>query len=256
MRSLRLTILGSGTSHGVPMIGCDCPTCLSDDPRDQRTRPSALFTIDDQNVLIDTGPELRLQAIRAGLHTLAAVLYTHHHADHVTGLDDLRVFNQWQREPLQVYASQATLTRLEAMFAYAFEDDPDYPSAKPNLVTHLIDGPFEVAGETVTPVPLLHGKLPVLGFRIGDVAYCTDCSEIPEASFDLLRDLDVLILDGLRHTPHPTHFTVAQAVEAAGRIRARRTCLTHIAHQLKHAETCDALPAGITLAYDGLVIET
>lgn len=253
--NIRLTILGSGTSHGVPMIGCDCATCLSDDPRDKRTRPSAFFTIDEQNILIDTSPELRLQAIRSGLHSVAAVLYTHHHADHVTGLDDLRVFNQWQRQALHVHATETTLARLASMFAYAFEDDPDYPSAKPTLLTHEIDGPFEVAGVTVTPVPLLHGKLPVLGFRIGDVAYCTDCSEIPESSFPLLRGLDVLILDGLRHTPHPTHFTVAQAIEAAGRIGAGRTYLTHIAHQLRHEETCRELPDGITLAYDGLVIE-
>ncbi len=253
--SVRLTVLGSGTSHGIPMIGCDCAVCRSDDPRDRRTRPSVVFSFDDRHVLVDTGPELRLQALAAGLRHVDAVLYTHHHADHIVGLDDLRRFNALARAPLPVHGSAATLRGLRAMFPYAFREDPDYPSSKPNLVPVEIDGEFELFGRRVVPIPLLHGTMPVLGFRIGDVAYCTDCSAIPPESWKLLEGLQVLILDGLRRRPHPTHFNITQAVEVAGRIGARRTYFTHIAHELGHRQTNAELPDGMELAYDGLVIE-
>lgn len=253
--SLAITILGSGTSHGVPMIGCDCPVCTSDDPRDRRTRCSAVFSFDDRHILVDTAPELRLQAVACGVRRVDAVLYTHHHADHVVGLDDLRRFNWLAGGVLPVYGSDATLTRVEQMFPYAFFEDPEYPSAKPQLAATRVSAPFELFGRTVTPIPYLHGPLPVIGFRIGSIAYCPDCSLMPEDARPLLRDLDVLVLDALRRRPHPTHFNLDQAVEEARRIGAQRTYFTHIAHELRHAETNAELPRGMQLAHDGLVVQ-
>jgi len=253
--AIRLVILGSGTSHGVPMIGCDCRVCRSPDARDRRTRCSAVFQYDGYTILIDTSPELRLQCLAAGVTRVDAILLTHHHADHVVGLDDVRIFNQRQRGAIRVLGQAETLERVREMFPYAFRDDPDYPSAKPRLRAEPIDGPFELCGRRVTPIPMLHGRMPVLGFRVGGVAYCTDCSHIPVGSLRLLGDLDVLVLDGLRRRPHPTHFNLEQAVEMARRIGARRTYFTHIAHELMHAETNAELPEGMELAYDGLVCE-
>ncbi|TWT44096.1 Phosphoribosyl 1,2-cyclic phosphodiesterase [Phycisphaerae bacterium RAS1] len=250
---LRLTILGSGTSHGIPMIGCDCGVCTSPDSRDRRTRTSALFSFDDRHILIDTSPELRLQCRACDVRTVHAVLFTHHHADHVVGLDDVRRFNWINRAPLDIHADARTLARLEQMFGYAFHDDPEYLSAKPQLVPHEITGPFELFGRTITPIPYMHGPLPVLGFRVGDMAYCPDCNFIPDESRGLLRGLRVLVLDALRRRPHPTHFNLEQAVEEARRIGADRTYFIHIAHELGHAETNAMLPAGMELAYDGLV---
>lgn len=254
--SVRLTILGSGTSHGVPMIGCDCDVCTSDDPRDRRTRASALFSFDGHHVLIDTGPELRLQCLAHRVTRVNAILYTHHHADHVVGLDDVRRFNWLQGEAITIYGAPATLARLRTMFEYAFVHEPDYPSAKPDLETIAVDSPFELLGRRIIPIPYQHGRVSVLGYRVGDIAYCSDCSFIPDDSMNLLRDLDVLILGALRRRPHPTHFNLEQAVQWAGRIGARRTYFTHIAHELPHAVTNAELPEGMELAYDGLVCES
>lgn len=253
---LRLTILGSGTSHGIPMIACACAVCTSPDQRDRRTRTSAVFSYDGYHVLVDTSPELRLQCVAWRITRVDALLYTHAHADHVVGLDDVRRFNDQLDAPLDVYGSAATLVRVEAMFGYAFADDPDYPSAKPSLRPRAVTGPFELLGRPVTPIPYRHGPTDVLGFRIGRIAYCPDCNFIPEESRALLADLDVLVLDALRRRPHATHFNLAQAVEEARRIGARRTYFTHIAHELGHAQTNAELPAGMELAYDGLVCES
>ncbi len=252
---VRVTILGSGTSHGVPMIGCDCPVCTSADPRDRRTRPSVCVEYGEHVFLVDTSPELRLQCVANGVRRVDAILFTHHHADHIAGLDDLRRFNDLMGRTLTCYGLPQTLEVIRRWFHYAFEHDPDYPSQKPSLRLEPLDGnPFEVAGRTIVPVPLMHGPLRVLGYRFKNTAYCTDCNFIPLESLDRLRGLDVLILDGLRRKPHPTHFNLDQAVEMAGRIGARQTWFTHIAHALKHAETDALLPAGMALAYDGLVI--
>lgn len=251
---MTVTVLGSGTSHGVPMIACDCPVCASDDPHDKRTRPSITISYDAATLLIDTAPELRLQCLANRVRRVSAVLYTHHHIDHVAGLDDLRRFNWVQRQVLPCYGMPATLDRLRSMFAYVFEDDPNYPSAKPQISLHTIDGPFEVGGRVVTPIPLLHGTMPVLGFRVGGFAYCTDVSEIPRESWALLEGLDTLILDCLRRRAHPTHFNLEQAVDHARRIGAGRTFFTHIAHELPHGETNRELPDGMALAFDGQVI--
>jgi len=237
------------------MIGCDCPVCTSDDPRDRRTRTSVLVEVGGKNLLIDTGPELRLQCVACGISRVDAVLYTHAHADHVVGLDDLRQFNHLQKAVLTCYANRQTMAVLKRMFHYAFEDTPDYPSAKPRLKLAELDGVTEIAGVAVTPVPLMHGELAILGFRFGRFAYCTDCSAIPDTSMALLEGLDVLVLTGLRHRPHPTHLNITQAVEMAGRIGAQQTYFTHIAHELGHEATNAALPANMALAYDGQVIE-
>jgi phosphoribosyl 1,2-cyclic phosphate phosphodiesterase len=252
---IRVIILGSGTSHGIPMIGCVCPVCTSNDPHDRRTRPSIVVDHGDRIFLIDTAPELRLQCVACGIRRIDAVLFTHHHADHVTGLDDLRRFNWLTQAPLPCYGRADTLAVIRRMFLYAFENDPTYPSHKPDL--HLIpveDHPLEVFGRTILPIPLLHGPLPILGYRFGRVAYCTDCNAIPPRSLELLRDLDVLILDALRRRPHPTHFNLEQAVAAAHGIGARRTLFTHIAHELHHATVNAELPAGMELAYDGQIL--
>ena len=235
------------------MIGCDCPVCTSDDPHDRRTRVSVVFHYNDRNVLVDCGPELRLQCVANRIDRAHAVLITHHHADHIVGIDDLRRFNWLQDGLITLYGAERTLSQVRDMFAYCFVDDPDYPSAKPRLRTKPVDGPFELFGREVIPVPYLHGQLPVLGYRIGRIAYCTDCSLIPDTSRELLRGLDVLVLGALRRRPHPTHFNIEQAVEEARRIGAKRTYFTHIAHELAHEQTNAELPEGMELAFDGLV---
>ncbi len=251
MSSIEVVILGSGTSHGVPMIGCKCAVCLSDDPRDHRTRPSIWIRTDQQAILIDTTPELRLQCLANGIDRVDAVLYTHHHADHVAGLDDLRRFNHLMHATISCHATEQTIASLRRMFSYAFEPGGDDPTSRPRLELCAIDhSPFTIGSATVTPIPLFHGEMPILGFRIGKMAYCTDCSRIPDASYPLLEGLDLLVLDALRRRPHPTHFNIEQAVDEAQRIGAKQTLFTHIAHALGHAETNAELPQGIALAHD------
>jgi len=253
--NVEVVFLGTGTSHGVPMIGCDCDVCRSDDPRDHRTRPSIVVRFGGRSVLVDTAPELRLQCLRSEVRSIDAVLFTHAHADHVTGMDDLRRFNWLGGGPLDCYASVPTLKSIQNMFAYIFHDDPEYPSYKPSLnLLPIHDDPVVLFGYPVIPLPLQHGPLPVLGFRFGPLAYCTDCNEVTDAALERMSDLDLLILDGLRKRPHPTHFNLEQAVEMAGRIGARRTLFTHIAHELGHARTNAELPDGMDLAYDGQIV--
>ena len=252
---MRVTLLGTGTSHGIPMIGCDCAVCRSDDPRDRRTRTSAWVEAGAARVLIDVSPELRLQCVANDVRRVTAVLLTHAHADHVAGLDDLRRFNDLQKQPLTVYGPADAVGRVTTMFGYAFRDDPAYPSTKPRLRAAAVEGPFDPGGCLVTPLPLRHGQQTIFGYRIGGFAYCTDCSGIPDATRPLLGGIDLLVLGALRHTPHPTHFTLAQAVDAATQIGARQTLFTHIAHELQHAPTNAGLPPGMALAFDGQTIE-
>lgn len=251
---MKLTFLGTGTSHGIPMIACDCRVCTSADPRDKRTRSSVLVEYDGRSVLIDTPPEFRLQCVANRVCRVDAVLFTHAHADHVTGMDDLRRFNDILRAALPVHGNKETLEHLQRMFGYAFGHNPHYVSAKPTLQPMQVDGPFDLFGRKVIPIELPHGPACVLGYRIGRFAYCTDCSDIPSAAQDMLRDLDVLVLDALRISPHPTHLNLEQAIDWAGRIGARRTLFTHIAHEILHAEIQPTLPAGMELAYDGMVV--
>jgi phosphoribosyl 1,2-cyclic phosphate phosphodiesterase len=247
-----LLFLGTGTSAGIPMIGCHCPVCTSPDPHDKRTRPSAVISYGDTRVLIDTTPELRLQCVANDVHRIDAVVFTHGHADHVMGLDDCRRFNIVKGGPLDVWADETTQELLGRCFGYAFrEPTAEQKVFRPHLVSRPITGPFDIGGVTWTPIPLMHGDLPVLGFRVGRLAYCTDVSLIPEPSYALLRDLDVLVLDALQRKRHITHFSLEQAVIEAEKIGAKLTLFTHIAHGLAHAETNAGLPEQIRLAYDG-----
>jgi len=251
---MRVTFLGSGTSTGVPVIGCACAVCRSDDPRDRRLRPSIRIEWPGASVLVDTATDLRAQALVHGIGRVDAVLYTHAHADHVLGLDELRTFNWRQRGAIPVYGSRATLADLSRTFWYVFEQ-VEVGGGKPAVTPHEVFGPFEILGRRVVPVPVLHGSLPILGYRIGGLAYLTDASLIPESSYPLLRDLDTLVLAAPRERPHPTHMHLARALEEARRVSARRTFLTHIGHDLLHARVSAGLPEGVELAYDGLVLE-
>jgi phosphoribosyl 1,2-cyclic phosphate phosphodiesterase len=249
---VELLLLGTGTSAGVPMIGCHCEVCTSKDPRDHRDRPSAVISYDGMNILIDTTPEMRLQCIRHRIDRIEAVVYTHAHADHIMGMDDLRRFNVTKGGAIDIWADAPTHEALGKCFYYAFEQPPQQMKIfRPILHKRFIEGPFEIAGRTWTPIPLVHGEQPVLGFRVGHLAYCTDVSLIPESSFDLLRGLDVLVLDALQPKPHYTHFSLSQAVEAAARIGAKLTLFTHIAHTLPHEATNASLPGNMRLGYDG-----
>ncbi|MFI5177068.1 MAG: MBL fold metallo-hydrolase [Vicinamibacterales bacterium] len=252
---MRVVFLGTGTSHGVPMIGCDCDVCRSTDPRDKRTRPSVYLELDDGGrVLVDTTPDLRTQALRHDLRQLDAIFFTHAHADHVMGLDDVRRFNMINRAPVPIYADARTLADVERTFAYIFDPRTAKGGGVPDVRLWRIGGRFCFGRQEVTPVPVRHGPRTILGFRIGGFAYLTDCNDIPAASLAELGGLHTLVLDALRHRPHPTHFTLEQAVVVARRIGAGQTYFTHIAHDLPHAETCAALPAGMALAYDGLTL--
>jgi len=252
---MKVTILGSGTSHGVPMIGCRCAVCTSTNPRNRRTRASALLEFDGRNVLIDTSIDLRFQALAAGLDRVDSILFTHQHADHICGFDDVRRFCSLQRTCIPCYGNAATVKHVQRVFDYALtsaeKDFFDVPVAS----FTAIDGPVELFGRRVTPVPLVHGRWPCFGYRLGDFAYCTDVKEIPPASLELLRGLDTLVLGALRHRPHPTHFTVEQALAVVAELKPRRALLTHIAHDLEHEATNAALPEGMELAYDGLEFE-
>ncbi len=262
---MRITVLGSGTSHGVPSIGCDCAVCRSSDPKDRRTRPSILIELDEEaptifgravrSILVDTSTDLRAQALANDVRRVDAILFTHSHADHIFGLDDVRRYNQMQQAAIPCYADRDTLANLKRMFAYVFEPPRQKGGGIPQLVIFRIAGPFMLGGVEIVPVPLMHGALPVLGFRIGTFAYLTDCNAIPDASWPLLAGVRTVILDALRHRPHSTHFSVAEAIDIAARLGAERTYFTHICHDLAHADTNAHLPPGVELAYDGLVLE-
>ena len=238
------------------MIGCDCAVCRSEDPRDKRMRPSILIELDSGlTLLVDTTPDLRMQALAHRLRRLDALLFTHSHFDHIAGLDETRRFNVLMGTPLPVFGDGPTLEDLARVFSYAFERGKPRGGGVPDLRLWTIGGPFCIAELEIVPVPIYHGTRTILGYRFGGLAYLTDCSGIPDASLALLRDLDTLVLDALRRRPHPTHFNLDQAVAMASRIGARQTLFTHIAHELGHADTCAALPAGMALAYDGLGLE-
>lgn len=256
--SLWVTVLGSGTSMGVPTLGCQCRVCRSSDPRDNRTRPSLLLSRAGHNVVIDTTPDFRFQALRADVNRLDAVIFTHGHADHILGFDDIRPFNIRQKAHLPVYASAETLVTLQRTFAYVFDGAPAI-STIPQVTLHAIAGPFDLLGTQIVPVPALHGDMSVFGFRFGRAAYLTDFSSIHDSSKELLRNLDDLILDALRDTPHPMHQTVEQALALVTELAPGRAWFTHIAHDLPHEETNVRLRSRgfphVQLAYDGLSFE-
>lgn len=238
------------------MIGCECATCRSTDPRDKRLRPSVYVDVPGRaRILVDAATDLRQQALTFGVTRVDAVLFTHAHADHILGVDELRRFNALQGGSIPCWADALTWENLRRTFFYVFDGMPRQGGGIPQLEPRVIDGPFEVAGVRVVPVPVLHGRLPILGFRFGTFAYLTDCSAIPESSWALIAGVETLVIDALRHKPHPTHFTVAEAVGIVERLAPRRAYFTHMAHDLAHAETCARLPRGVELAYDGLVLD-
>jgi phosphoribosyl 1,2-cyclic phosphate phosphodiesterase len=249
-----LTVLGSGTSMGVPTIGCTCKVCTSPDPRDRRTRPSILVQYGDKSVLIDTTPDFRQQAIREGLRYLDAVLYTHAHADHILGLDDLRPLTFWRAGKIPLYAFDPVAKRLEHMFSYFFNGEYKY-GGKADVELHRINGPVEIHGAVFDPIPVMHGDEEIHGFRFGSAAYVTDFSEIPESSLGRLEKLDLLFLDALRRRPHPTHSTLQNSLKLVERLKPRRAFFTHISHDLSHEETNRSLPDNVRLAHDGLKLE-
>ena len=251
--AIRVTMLGSGTSTGVPVINCPCKVCTSDDPRNRRWRPGLKLEIGNSVVLVDTPTDLREQALRFGVPRVDAVLFTHAHADHVFGLDDVRIFNFRQRMAIPCYGSDLTLQTIRRMFAYVFEET-QAGGGKPQLDLIGIREPFRLLGHEIVPVPVWHGDLEVFGYRLGSFAYATDCNRIPEESFPLLAGVETLILDALRFRPHSTHFSVDEAVAVAERIGARRTILTHLAHEIDYGDP-SMLPAGVEFGYDGLAFE-
>ena len=256
---MRLTFLGTGTSFGVPQIGCDCAVCRSTDPRDKRTRSGAVLEAGGSTILIDTPPELRLQLIAGGFSRVDAVLYTHEHADHLNGIDDLRIFSVRRRQPLPIYGPGETLERLRTSFNYIFDDavQPFEGTSKPSLSLHETqpDQMIDVAGVKVLPLAFQHGHLRVFGYRFGDLAYITDVKEIPPAERERLQGLEVLALNALWWRPHPTHLSISEAIETAQALGARRTYLTHLTHETGHSQLETQLPAGVFPAYDGLTVE-
>jgi len=250
--AVTLTILGSGTSTGVPVVGCSCPVCTSGAERNKRTRCSALLSWNGYNVLIDTSPDLRQQSLLNNIQQIDAVLYTHSHADHVHGIDDLRVFNIKDDGALPVYGSAAVIERLTRCFGYVFSWKNK--GFCPRLQSIIIDGPITLFGRQVIPVELLHGGSQVFGYRLGGIAYLTDCMDLAPQSWAQLQNLQVLVIDGLRFRDHPTHFTIAQAVAVAQRLCAQRVVLTHLSHDVDYELHSTQLPENVEFAYDGLTI--
>jgi len=254
---MRIRFLGTGTSHGIPVIGCACAVCTSENPKNTRYRSSILVQTSQGTVVVDTTPEFRLQALAAGLVNLDAVLYTHAHADHIFGLDDVRIFNWRTKQSMPVFGTAATLSELRERFPYIFMETAQQGGGKPSLDLRPVDGPFEVAGLHVTPLEVMHGVLPVTAFRFRDLesdasfAYATDCNAILPETMAQLRGLDLLILDALSKGRHPTHFSLEQATEVAQELRPKTTLFTHMSHSLEHEASNATLPPGMALAYDG-----
>jgi phosphoribosyl 1,2-cyclic phosphate phosphodiesterase len=251
-----ITFLGTGTSNGIPVIGCGCHVCRSSDPRDRRTRTSALVRYGDRAILIDAATELRAQSLAHDIRHVDAILVTHAHADHIGGLDDLRRFNELQQQRIPLYTDPNTANVLRERFAYTFNEVFPFYGGKPDLDLHEVDGPFDLFGQEVIPIPVMHGRLPILGYRFGDLAYVTDAKDIPESSRELLRDLDVLVLNGLRPRPHATHLGFFEAVEIIEDLRPRLAYLIHLSHETSHIEAESMLPDGVNVAWDGLTVTT
>lgn len=255
---MKVRILGCGTSTGVPVIGCTCSACSSTHPGNKRTRSSIALELSDKTILIDTSTDLRMQALKSNLTRVNAVLFTHHHADHIHGIDDLRSYNRIQNEEtIPCYGNKETIERLHHSFDYIFATSGSKLEGgwKPNLSTKLIHGPFELFGVEIIPIEIEHGPRTILGFRVDNLAYLTDCSGIPEASLKLLKGTETLIIGALRQRPHPSHFSIDQAIEASGIIGAKRTILTHLGHAVDYELVSPTLPAGVELAMDSMLIE-
>ena len=252
---MQLTMLGVGSSAGTPVVGCSCATCLSSDIRNKRTRCSSLITLDSgENILIDTGPDLRDQALRENIKRVDAVLYTHTHADHLHGIDDLRAFCQIQRKQIPLYAKPDSVAHIIQKFGYVLREPSNFWDL-PVLRIESIDTPFELFGKIITPIPIMHGKSHIFGFRIGNLAYMTDVSEIPEGSFALLQNLDILLLDCLRESTHPTHINIEQSLAYIGRIKAKQSYMIHMTHELEYSFLAKKLPKSVFVGFDGLKLQ-
>jgi phosphoribosyl 1,2-cyclic phosphate phosphodiesterase len=249
---MQLTMLGVGSSAGTPVVGCNCETCLSDNPRNKRTRCSSLISLDTgENILIDTGPDLRNQSLRENIKRVDAVLYTHTHADHLHGIDDLRAFCVIQRQQIPLYAKEDAVVHITQKFGYTLREPSDFWEM-PVLRAEIVDAPFEILGVKITPIPVMHGRAQIFGYRIGNIAYMTDVSEIPESSFALLEGLDILLLDCLREKSHPTHINIEQSIAYIGRIKAKQSYLIHMTHELEYASLSKKLPKNVFVGFDGL----
>lgn len=251
---MRVTFLGTGTSQGVPLINCDCPVCMSDNPKNKRLRCSIMVETGGKHILIDTSMDMRQQFLQYPFPKVDAVLFTHAHADHIFGLDELRRFNYLQKRIIPIYGNRETIERLKEIFNYAFNGE-DIKYGLPNVIENIVDGNFSIGKIQIRPIKLLHGSETVLGFRFENFAYCTDVNQIPEESYPLLEGLDVLVIAALRETRHPKHFSVEEAIAESRKIRAKKTYFTHISHILDHEKHGSALPDGCAFAYDGLVLE-
>lgn len=249
---MQIILLGVGSSAGTPVVGCNCVTCLSDNPRNKRTRCSSLITLPTgENILIDTGPDLRSQALRENIKRVDAVLYTHTHADHLHGIDDLRAFCQIQHKQIPLFANQDAVTHIQTKFGYTLREPCDYWDL-PVLRTEEINKSFKLFNTTIIPIPVMHGKIHIFGYRIGNLAYLTDVSAIPESSFDLLQGLDILLLDCLRETSHPTHINMEQSLSYISRIKAKQSYMIHMTHDLEYESLSAKLPEHVYAGYDGL----
>ncbi|HOP39536.1 MAG TPA: GPMC system MBL fold metallohydrolase [Geobacteraceae bacterium] len=250
---MKITILGSGTSTGVPMVGCHCPVCASSDPKDRRSRASILIEVSDRLILIDTSPDLRRQALANAIPHIDAVLFTHTHADHINGIDDLRGYHLLHKRVVPCYGTRETLNEITRNFTYIFSGAP-HGGYTPLLEAHAVSGPFNLFGQKVTPIPLIHGCSHSTGYRIADVAYLTDCSRIPDTSMLLLAGLDILILDALRYTPHVSHFNIEESLQVVKALKPRRAVLTHLTHEVAHRDG-KKLPPGVEFAFDGMILQ-
>lgn len=252
---MKVTFLGTGTSHGIPMIACNCRVCTSDNPKNKRMRTSVLVNSNGYNILIDAPPELRLQCIKNNITRLDAVLITHPHADHIFGLDDLRRFNMVQRMDMPIYGTSKTLDMIRTIFSYVFNNEPDPGGYKPRFALHTIQDCVNIGDLSILPIDALHGDGEVTGYRFDKFAYITDASEIPARSLEKLKDLDVLVLGALRYTPHVKHFSIEQALRVIQHVKPRKAYFTHMCHDIEHEEDNLKLPAGVEFAYDGLIVE-
>lgn len=253
---MQLTILGTGSSAGTPAVGCTCATCTSTDIRNKRTRCSSMVTFEDGRViLIDTSPDLRQQALREGMRRVDAVLYTHTHADHLHGIDDLRAFCQINHCQIPLYSYPEAISHIQEKFGYTLREPiPQYWDL-PVLAAYVVDAPFEAAGQVVTPIPIMHGKIRIYAYRIGNFVYMTDVSDIPESSYALLQNVDVLLIDCLREKPHPTHVCVEQSLALIARIGAKQSVLIHMTHELEYHALQARLPANVVVGYDGMQLQ-
>lgn len=254
---MRITFIGTGTSYGIPVIGCKCEVCKSDSPFNKRLRSSVIISYNGKNILIDTTPDLRTQLLNYPVDQINAVLYTHHHADHLFGIDDIRIFNKIQKSSIPCYGSKATIDVFKRNFDYIFNQTTPKGGGLPDLELYTLNDnvAFDLFCKTIIPVPIMHGNLPIFGYRWEKIAYITDCSFIPDKSMSILEELDTLVINGLRFTPHPTHHSIFDAINISQKLNPKRTYLTHISHEIDHLKVTSDLPPNIFLAHDGLVLE-